>query len=105
MGVLLSGGIDSALVAYYAQKYSNKPIKTFTIGFTGDDNSDETSDARETAKILATEHYEIKITDEQFEEVFEKCIQIVEEPLGTTSIIPMYFLNKLVEPTFRVFIV
>lgn len=96
VGVLLSGGIDSALVAYYAQKYSDKPIKTFTIGFTDDDDSDETSDARETAKILGTEHYEIKITDDQFEEVFENCINIVEEPLGTTSIIPMYFLNKLV---------
>jgi len=96
VGVLLSGGIDSALVAYFAQKYSNKPIKTFTIGFEEDDDSDETNDARESAHILGTEHYEIKITDNQFEEVFRKCIEIVEEPLGTTSIIPMYFLNELV---------
>lgn len=96
VGVLLSGGIDSALVAYYAQKYSDKPIKTFTIGFSEDDDSDETLDAKETARILGTEHYEIKINDEQFESVFRKCIEIVEEPLGTTSIIPMYYLNELV---------
>jgi len=96
VGILLSGGIDSALVAYFAQKYSTKPIKTFTIGFQEDDESDETSDARETARILGTEHYEIKITDSQFENIFKKCIDIVEEPLGTTSIIPMYFLNELV---------
>lgn len=96
VGVLLSGGIDSALVAYYAQKYSDKPIKTFTIGFSADDDSDETNDARETARILGTQHYEIKISDEQFERVFRKCIDIVEEPLGTTSIIPMYYLNELV---------
>ena len=96
VGILLSGGIDSALVAYYAQKYSNKPIKTFTIGFSENDDSDETIDAKETAKILGTEHYEIKITDKQFETIFQKCINIVEEPLGTTSIIPMYFLNELV---------
>lgn len=96
VGVLLSGGIDSALVAYYAQKYSDKPIKTFTIGFSEDDDSDETLDAKETARILGTEHYEIKINDEQFESVFRKCIDIVEEPLGTTSIIPMYYLNELV---------
>ena len=96
VGVLLSGGIDSALVAYFVQKYSDKPIKTFTIGFEEDDDSDETNDARESAQILGTEHYEIKITDKQFEDVFGKCIEIVEEPLGTTSIIPMYFLNKLV---------
>lgn len=96
VGVLLSGGIDSALVAYYAQKYSEKPIKTFTIGFEEDDESDETLDARETARILGTEHYEIKITDREFEEIFKECIGIVEEPLGTTSIIPMYYLNRLV---------
>lgn len=96
VGVLLSGGIDSALVAYYAQKQSEKPIKTFTIGFSEDDESDETLDARETARILGTEHYEIKISDDQFESVFRKCIEIVEEPLGTTSIIPMYYLNELV---------
>jgi len=96
IGVLLSGGIDSALVAFYAQKHSSKPIKTFTIGFSEDDDSDETSDARESARILETDHYEIKITDNQFEAVFKKCIEIVEEPLGTTSIIPMYFLNELV---------
>ncbi len=96
VGVLLSGGIDSALVAYYAQKYSDKPIKTFTIGFEEDDESDETLDAAETARILGTEHYEIKITAGEFEEIFRECIDIVEEPLGTTSIIPMYYLNRLV---------
>ncbi len=96
VGVLLSGGIDSALVAYYAQMHSKTPVKTFTIGFEENDESDETLDARETAQILGTDHYEIKISEKQFEEAFQKCIGIVEEPLGTTSIIPMYFLNELV---------
>jgi asparagine synthase (glutamine-hydrolysing) len=95
VGVLLSGGIDSALVAYYAQKRC-KNVKTFTIGFDEDDESDETLDAKETARLLGTDHYEIKISDGQFENIFQQCIEIVEEPLGTTSIIPMYYLNELV---------
>ncbi len=102
VGVLLSGGIDSALIAYYAQKYSKKPIKTFTIGFEEDDDSDETVDAKESAQILGTEHYEIKITNEQFEKIFKKCVDVVEEPLGTTSIIPMYYLNELVSKYVKV---
>lgn len=102
VGVLLSGGVDSALVAYYAQKYSNKPIKTFTIGFTEHDDTDETIDARETSRILGTEHYEIKISDDEFENIFSECIDIVEEPLGTTSIIPMYYLNSLVSKHVKV---
>jgi len=102
VGVLLSGGIDSALVAYFAQKYSDEPIKTFTIGFEEDDDSNELVDARETARILGTDHHEVIITENQFEDAFKKCIDIVEEPLGTTSIIPMYFLNQLVSEHVKV---
>lgn len=96
VGVLLSGGVDSALVAYYAQKHSKKRIKTFTVGFNERDASDEIIDARESARILGTEHYEVTINDAHFQEVFKDCINIIEEPLGTTSIIPMYYLNQLV---------
>jgi asparagine synthase (glutamine-hydrolysing) len=96
IGVLLSGGIDSALVAFYAQKHSSNRVKTFTVGFSENDDSDETADAAETARKLGTEHYHIKISDEEFEEAFERCVGIVEEPLGTTSIIPMYYLSQLV---------
>ncbi|WP_199185472.1 asparagine synthase (glutamine-hydrolyzing) [Marinobacter flavimaris] len=96
VGVLLSGGIDSALVAFFAQKYSAKPIKTFTVGFLDEDDSDETEDARQTSRILGTEHHEIRISRDEFEDAFGRCVEIVEEPLGTTSIIPMYYLNKRV---------
>lgn len=102
VGVLLSGGLDSALVAYYAQKYSNQPIKTFTVGFWRSDENDETEDARATASILGTDHFEVNINEDQFEEAFEECIRIIEEPLGTTSVIPMYFLNKLVSKHVKV---
>lgn len=102
VGILLSGGVDSALVAYYAQKYSDKPIKTFTIGFSEHDDTDEIADARETAELLGTEHYEIKISNNEFEKIFSECIDIVEEPLGTTSIIPMYYLNQLVSKHVKV---
>jgi len=96
VGVLLSGGIDSALVAYFAQKFSAKPIKTFTVGFDETDETDELIDARRTAALLGTEHHEVKVTQSEFEEAFKVCVEIVEEPLATTSIVPMYFLNKLV---------
>lgn len=102
VGVFLSGGIDSALVAYYAQKHSDKPIKTFSIGFNDKDESDETVDARETSKILGTEHYEVLINNDEFENIFPKCLNIVEEPLGTTSIIPMYYLCQLASKYVKV---
>jgi asparagine synthase (glutamine-hydrolysing) len=95
VGVLLSGGVDSALVAAHAQKYSRNRIKAFTVGFKEQDDSDEIEDARETASLLGLEHHCVKIGFDDFGDMFRKCASIVEEPLATTSIIPMFYLSKL----------
>jgi len=95
VGILLSGGIDSALVAAAAQKSSSAPLKAFTVGFSEDDKSDETGDAKETAQILGLKHYVTKISFDDFLEMLKKCVGIVEEPVATTSIIPMYYLSEM----------
>jgi asparagine synthase (glutamine-hydrolysing) len=103
VGILLSGGVDSALVALYAQKYSAKKLKTFTVGF-DEANSDanELNEARATAAYVGTDHHEVMISSSQFEKIFQTCISIIEEPLGTTSVIPMYFLNEMVSKHLKV---
>lgn len=96
IGILLSGGVDSALVAAIAQKRTHKKIKGFTIGFEGDHKElDEISYARNTADILGLDHYEQKISFPNFLTSIKQIVQIVEEPIATTSIIPMYFLSQL----------
>lgn len=95
IGILLSGGVDSAVVAAIAQKYSDVPLKAFTIGFEGVHDQDEIDDARETADLLGLEHFSKKIGFENFLSIFEETTRIVEEPLATTSVIPMYYLSQL----------
>ncbi|MBW7869790.1 MAG: asparagine synthase (glutamine-hydrolyzing) [Flavobacteriia bacterium] len=102
LGVLLSGGIDSALVTYFAVRNSATKIKSFTVGFDNKDESNELDDARESASILNTLHHEIVIGQNDFINAFEKIVQIVEEPLGTTSSIPMYYLNQKVSKHVKV---
>jgi asparagine synthase (glutamine-hydrolysing) len=102
VGILLSGGIDSAIVAALAQKHYNGKLKTFTIGFDGDYSEDEIGDAAETADILGLEHKFRKISFNDFLDIIKKCTQIVEEPLATTSIIPMYFLSELASKEVKV---
>lgn len=102
VGILLSGGIDSAMVAALAQKHYNGKLKTFTIGFEGDYSEDEIEDAAETAYILGLEHKFRKISFTDFLDIIKKCTQIVEEPLATTSIIPMYFLSELASKEVKV---
>lgn len=102
IGVLLSGGIDSALITHFMAKRSTEKIKSFTVGFAEHSGESELDDARETAQILGTQHKEVIVDQDNFKEIFEKIIDIVEEPLGTTSTIPMYFLNMEVAKHLKV---
>jgi asparagine synthase (glutamine-hydrolysing) len=102
IGTLLSGGVDSALVTYFAAKNCKSKIKTFTVGFEDNDDANELNEARLSASILGTEHHEVVINQQDFGAVLEDVVRIVEEPLGTTSSIPMYFLNREVSNHVKV---
>lgn len=102
IGSLLSGGVDSALVTYFAQKHLNTKIKTYTVGFEDSGFANELAEAQVTADFLKTDHRSISITSQNFRSVFEETCKIVEEPLGTTSILPMYYLNEAVSKELKV---
>jgi len=97
IGVLLSGGVDSALVAAVAQRESGRPLKAFTVGFTGEGagEADEIADAAATASALGMEHLTVRIGFDNFLTALEDCVAVVEEPLATTSIVPMRYLARL----------
>src|SRR5690606_19413614 len=102
IGVLLSGGIDSALVSAIAQKNYNGKLKAFTIGFEGVHEMDEIEAAAETAEILGLEHFSKKISFDNFLSIFQETTRIIEEPLATTSVIPMYYLSQLASEHVKV---
>ncbi|MFD0797135.1 asparagine synthase (glutamine-hydrolyzing) [Maribacter chungangensis] len=102
VGILLSGGIDSALIAALAKKHYKGKLKAFTIGFEGDFDEDEISDAQETAELLGLDHYIKKISFSDFLGLIKECSRIVEEPLATTSMIPMYYLAELAAERVKV---
>lgn len=93
VGVLLSGGIDSALVAAMA-KDAGQELPCFTVGF-GDGHAEcEIADAEETAKVLGLPISSVKVTPEGLLGALPDIVRSVEEPLGTTSIMPMWYLAK-----------
>lgn len=102
VGILLSGGIDSAIIASLAKKHYKGKLKAFTIGFEGDFEEDEIADAKETAEILGLEHHIKKISFSDFLGLIKECSRIVEEPLATTSMIPMYYLAQLAAEKVKV---
>ena len=95
IGILLSGGIDSALVANVASKNLPYKLKAFTVGFDSSYSVNELELAHKTARYFGLDHKIVRINSNDFFDIFHKCSAIVEEPLATTSFIPMYYLSKL----------
>jgi asparagine synthase (glutamine-hydrolysing) len=102
VGVLLSGGVDSALVASIAKQKSKTTVKAFTVGFEGQHDVDEIEYAKQTATVIGLEHFYKKINYSDFLPSIKKIVEIVEEPIGTTSIIPMFFLSELAASEVKV---
>ena len=95
VGSFLSGGIDSALITAIASKYSKHKIKTYCIGFNGSAKFNEANDAKRSAEILGTQHYDIIANSNEYMKILEKSTYINEEPNGTENTFAQYEVSRL----------
>ena len=65
---------------------------TYTVGYGSTFADDELADAEETARILRSKHTSVTITRSIFEEALPNIVACLEEPIATSSIVPMYFV-------------
>jgi len=95
VGVFLSGGIDSSLVAALAARHSSGPVKSFTLGFRDHPEYNELVYARRVADYLGAESHEILIGPEEVRDFFPRFVDFQEEPVGNPIWFAMYFVSRL----------
>ncbi len=93
VGALLSGGIDSSLIAGLMARRTGQPIHTFSVGF-GLSKWDETSHARAVAAHLGTVHHETVIRPNDVLGLMGDLAEIFDEPLADDSTIPTTLLSR-----------
>jgi asparagine synthase (glutamine-hydrolysing) len=93
VGVFLSGGIDSSVVAAILQKHHGN-IHTFTIGF-NEARYNEATYAKEVAKYIGTTHTEKFLDADEARTILEKFVDIYDEPFGDSSGIPTTLVSQV----------
>jgi asparagine synthase (glutamine-hydrolysing) len=100
LGVFLSGGMDSSLVAGIMAKLSHQPVKTFSIGFE-EKEFDELEFARIVSKHFSTEHHEFMVRPNAIE-ILPALVWYYNEPFADSSAIPTYYVAKMTKDFVKV---
>ena len=93
VGILLSGGLDSGLLLALMNEHGES-WPAYTIGYGETFQDDELADAAETARLLGARHIPVQLDRSEFERSLPKIIGSLEEPIASSSVVPMYFVSQ-----------
>ena len=93
VGVLLSGGVDSSLLAALAAQEMSEPLRTFSIGFE-ERSFDELGDARLVARRYGTDHHELVLRPDAAR-LLPALADAFDEPFADSSSLPTYLVSQL----------
>jgi asparagine synthase (glutamine-hydrolysing) len=89
VGVSMSGGLDSAVVAAGTRHViGDKPLHTFTAGYGPDDR--EIVNAAGVAETLGTQHHEVVLRPQDLPTLLPDMVWHLEEPIGREDIAYLY---------------
>lgn len=93
VGVYLSGGVDSAIVAALAKDFSSRTLSTFSVEFE-DAEFDESGDQQSVSEHLGTRHCAQRITHADIASEMPAAVFHAEMPAFRSAFVPMYILSR-----------
>jgi asparagine synthase (glutamine-hydrolysing) len=102
LGAFLSGGIDSSSVVAAMAQLTSKPVKTYSIGFEGEDSFyNELPYARAVSQAFGTDHHEI-IVKPDVAELLPELIWYLDEPVADSAFVTTFLVSKLASKSVKV---
>lgn len=101
LGMFLSGGVDSSVIAALIKRMTTGPVKTFAVGYSEADFS-ELSYARQVADQIGTEHHDIMVSMEDFFNALPMLVWHEDEPIAWPSSVSLFFVSKLAADEVKV---
>ena len=103
VNLLLSGGIDSTLIALFAKRYLNKDVTAFTMGYENT-TYDERPNSDRVANELSIKSIQFQFPEKENYAIIEELVNKLPEPIADPSIVPAYYLSKKVSEHTKVVI-
>jgi asparagine synthase (glutamine-hydrolysing) len=97
VGVFLSGGIDSSTNAVLFSRGESRPVRTFSIGYAGDNPSypNELAYARVAAGHIGAEHHELVLSERDLDDFLPEMVRLQDEPIADPVCVPVYYVSRL----------
>lgn len=102
IGLFLSGGIDSSVIAASAMHQRNEPLHSFTAGFDFKGGTNELGKAAQVAKHLGLVHSEIQVSGQQLEPILNTLAKAHDEPFADAANIALYLMCRRLKGEVKV---
>jgi asparagine synthase (glutamine-hydrolysing) len=104
IGLLLSGGVDSTAMLGFTAGKTDRPLSSYTLGFSDLPVADERPYARLAAEKYGSQHHEITITAKDFVDFLPRFAWHMEEPVCEPQAIALYYVSRLAKDFVKVLI-